>query len=229
MTDEMPGFWGKIARIFGFGCKTESVDNAEPVSRIVVGLGNPGAKYARTRHNVGFMALDAMAGEGENFFDPASTGWVVTDNTRTCLMKIAGYRTLLVEPLTYMNRSGEVLLAILDRYGREVRDIVVIFDDLSLPLGRIRVRERGSAGGHHGLESIMDALDTDEVIRVRLGIGEKHMPKNKADYVLSDFPTGKRAELDDMIAKAGDAVRTILKDGVAQTMAIFNGVDREKL
>ena len=225
----MPGFWSKTARIFGFGCKAESVDSTEPVDRIVVGLGNPGAKYARTRHNVGFMALDAMIADGEKSFAHASTGWVVTDNARTCLMEIAGYRTLLVEPLTYMNRSGEVLPALLNRCGREARDIVVLLDDLSLPLGRIRVRERGSAGGHHGLESIIDALDTDEVIRVRLGIGEEHMPKNKADYVLSDFPTEKREKLDDMIAKAGDAVRTILKDGAAQTMAIFNGVDREKL
>ena len=113
--------------------------------------------------------------------------------------------------------------ALLNKYKREARDIVVLIDDLSLPLGRIRVRERGSAGGHHGLESIMDALDTDEVIRVRLGIGEEHMPRNKADYVLSNFPVEKQAEIDDMIAKAGDAVRTILKDGAAQTMAIFNG------
>jgi PTH1 family peptidyl-tRNA hydrolase len=122
-----------------------------------------------------------------------------------------------------MNRSGEVLPALLGKYGREARDIVVLLDDLSLPLGRIRVRERGSAGGHHGLESVMDSLNTDEVIRVRLGIGEEHMPKDKADYVSSEFSPERQAELDDMIAKAGGAVRTILKEGVSQTMAIFNG------
>ena len=192
------------------------------VDRIIVGLGNPGGKYARTRHNAGFMVLDALARE-------ASAGWAADGNTRTCRAQIAGCSALLVEPLTYMNRSGEVMPAILGKYGREARDIIVLFDDLSLPLGRIRVRERGSAGGHHGLESIMSALDTDEVIRVRLGIGEEHMPKDKADYVLSDFPSEKQAELDDMIAKAGDAVGSILKNGVAQTMAIFNGADREKL
>jgi PTH1 family peptidyl-tRNA hydrolase len=187
----------------------------EKVDRIILGLGNPGAKYAQTRHNVGFMALDALARE-------ASAGWIAEGTARTCRVEIAGCRTLLVEPLTYMNRSGEVLPALLGKYGREARDIVVLLDDLSLPFGRIRVRERGSAGGHHGLESIMDALDTDEVVRVRLGIGEEHMPKNKADYVLSDFPAERQSELGDMIAKAGDAVRTILKDGIAQTMAIFN-------
>jgi PTH1 family peptidyl-tRNA hydrolase len=181
-----------------------------------MGLGNPGAKYARTRHNVGFMVLEALAREAQGI-------WVKDGNTRTCRVEIAGCRTLLAEPLTYMNRSGEVLPALLGKYGREARDVVVLLDDLSLTLGRIRVRERGSAGGHHGLESILYAIDTDEVIRVRLGIGEEYMPKDKADYVLSDFPMEKQAELDDMIAKAGDAVRTILKDGVAQTMAIFNG------
>jgi len=186
------------------------------VDRIIVGLGNPGDKYARTRHNVGFMVLDALARE-------ASAGWTTGGKTRTCRAQIAGCRALLVQPLTYMNRSGEAMPALLGKYRREARDIIVLFDDLSLPLGRIRVRERGSAGGHHGLESIIYALDTDEVIRVRIGIGEEHMPKDKADYVLSDFPSEKQAELDDMIAKAGDAVRSILKDGVAQTMAIFNG------
>ena len=203
-------------RAFGAGRKSEPVYGACPVDRVIVGLGNPGAKYARTRHNAGFMVLDALAGE-------ASAGWIADGGARTCRVEIAGCRALLVEPLTYMNRSGEVLPALLGKYRREARDIVVLLDDLSLPLGRIRVRERGSAGGHHGLESIMDALGADEVIRVRLGIGEEHMPGNKADFVLSDFPAEKQAELDGMIAKAGDAVRSILKDGAAQTMAIFNG------
>jgi len=213
---DMPEFWNRITRIFGAGRAVKSVDSLEPVDRIIVGLGNPSDEYARTRHNVGFMVLDAMARE-------ISAGWIADGKTRTCRAQIAGCRALLVEPLTYMNRSGEAIPAILGKYGREARDIIVLFDDLSLPLGRIRVRERGSSGGHHGLESIMDALDTDEVIRVRLGIGEEHMPKDKADYVLSEFLPEKQAELDDMIAKAGDAVRMILKDGTAQTMAIFNG------
>jgi len=205
------GLWSKITRAFGAGGKSVSGDDTAPIDRIIVGLGNPGAKYARTRHNAGFMVLDDLTRE-------SSAAWIFDGNARTCRVEIAGCRTLLVEPLTYMNRSGEVLPALLDKYGREARDVVVILDDLSLPLGRIRVRERGSSGGHHGLESVMKCLDTDEVIRVRLGIGEEHMPKDKAEYVLSDFPAERRAELDDMIAKAGDAVRTILKTGAAKTI-----------
>jgi len=212
----MARFWNKIRRAFGL---SETFDEAAPVDRIIAGLGNPGAKYARTRHNVGFMVLDALARE-------VSAGWITAGKVRTSCVEIADRRTLLVEPLSYMNRSGEVLPMLLDRFGCEARDVVVILDDLSLPLGRIRVRERGSAGGHHGLESILDALDTDEIIRVRLGIGEEPMPKDKAGYVLSDFPLEKQAELDDMIAKAGDAVRAILKDGVSQTMAIFNSTGK---
>jgi PTH1 family peptidyl-tRNA hydrolase len=212
----MTGFWSRIRRAFSASGKSESCDNTGPIDRIIVGLGNPGAKYARTRHNAGFLVLDELARE-------ASASWIAEGHARTCRVEIAGWRTLLVEPLTYMNRSGEVLPALLGKYKREARDIVVLLDDLSLPLGRIRVRERGSAGGHHGLESVMDSLDTDEVIRVRLGIGEENMPKNKANYVLSDFPAESRAELDEMIAKAGGAVRSILKEGVSKAMAIFNG------
>jgi PTH1 family peptidyl-tRNA hydrolase len=202
----------------------EAADNADEgnVERFVVGLGNPGAEYERTRHNVGFMVLDALAREALEVWgtwsSPRSHG-----KARTCRADIAGCRTILVEPLTYMNRSGDILPELLEKYGCAAKDVVVLLDDLSLPLGRLRVRERGSAGGHHGLESILDALDTDDVVRMRLGIGEEDMPKDKADYVLSGFPPEKQAELDDMIARAGSAVRSILSDGVAKTMAIFNG------
>ena len=212
----MSGFWNRIKRPFGVNCVSESVGDVETVGCVVVGLGNPGARYARTRHNVGFMAVDALV-------DGTSLGWITGDGARTCRVKIAGCQTLLVEPLTYMNRSGRVLPTLIGKYGRAARDVVVLLDDLNLPFGRIRVRERGSAGGHHGLESVIDALNTDEIIRVRMGIGEENMPKDKADYVLSDFLAERQTELDDMIAKAGDAVRAILRDGVAQTMAIFNG------
>ena len=184
--------------------------------RIVVGLGNPGTRYERNRHNVGFMVLDELARE-------VSGKWSTRGEARTCQVQAMGCRMLLVKPLTYMNRSGDILPALLEHYECGANDVVVLLDDLSLPLGRIRVRERGSAGGHHGLESILDALDTDDIVRVRLGIGEENMPKDKANYVLSDFPPERQSELDGMIAEASSAVRSILNDGVARTMAIFNG------
>ncbi len=110
----------------------------------------------------------------------------------------------------------------LSAFQRGPQDLLVVADDLNLPFGRIRIRERGSAGGHHGLESILDVLNTDEIMRVRMGIGEEQMPEDKADFVLSDFPQQKQAELDDMILKAGNAMKSILNDGVSKTMAIFN-------
>jgi PTH1 family peptidyl-tRNA hydrolase len=187
----------------------------EALARVIVGLGNPGEPYARNRHNVGFMVLEALARE-------ASGAWSSSMLSRACRIDIGGYPVLLAEPLTYMNHSGKAVQALLSALGLDPRDLLLVADDLNLPLGRIRIRERGSAGGHHGLESILTLLNTDEIARVRLGIGEEQMPMDKADFVLSDFPPGKQAELDVMLSRAGNAVKAILSDGVAKTMAIFN-------
>jgi peptidyl-tRNA hydrolase, PTH1 family len=187
----------------------------DALAQVIIGLGNPGERYARTRHNAGFMVLEALARE-------ASGSWSAFLLSRTCRVEIGGRRVLLVEPLTYMNHSGKAVHVLLSALGRPVQDLLLVIDDLSLPLGRIRIRERGSAGGHHGLESVLNALNTDEVVRIRMGIGEEQMPQDKADFVLSDFPPEKKIELDNMIIKAGNAVKSILSDGVAKTMAIFN-------
>ena len=185
------------------------------MARIIVGLGNPGAQYARNRHNVGFMTLEELARE---------TGgtWSVRQLSRICRTEIGGSPVLLAEPLTYMNNSGKAVQALISAFQREPRDLLLVVDDLNLPFGRIRIRERGSAGGHHGLESILDVLQTDEIVRVRMGIGEEPMPEDKAEFVLSDFPRQKQAELDDMILKAGNAMKSMLSDGLSKTMAIFN-------
>jgi peptidyl-tRNA hydrolase, PTH1 family len=185
------------------------------LAKIIVGLGNPGEQYARTRHNAGFMVLDALAREASGCWSP---NWL----SRTCRVEIGGRRVLLVEPLTYMNQSGRAVQVLLLALRRSVQDLLLVLDDLNLPFGRIRIRERGTAGGHHGLDSIQAALNTNEIGRIRMGIGEELMPQDKADFVLSEFSTQKQAELDEMIIKAGAAVKSILSDGVAKTMAIFN-------
>ena len=187
----------------------------EPLARIIIGLGNPGEQYARSRHNIGFMVLEALAGD-------AGGQWQRSSLSRTCRIVLNGCSVLLAEPLTYMNHSGKAVHALLTNLHRKPQDLLLVFDDLNLPFGRIRIRERGTAGGHHGLESILNILETDEIVRVRLGIGEERMPEDKADFVLSDFPKQKQPELDDMILKAGNAVKSILLDGVSKTMAIFN-------
>jgi PTH1 family peptidyl-tRNA hydrolase len=187
----------------------------EALAKVIVGLGNPGEHYARNRHNIGFMVLDALARE-------ASGAWSTSLLSRTCRVEISGFPVLLAEPLTYMNQSGKAVHILLSALHRNPQDLLLVVDDLNLPLGRIRIRERGSSGGHHGLESILAILKTDEIARVRMGIGEEQMPEDKADFVLSDFPAEKQAELNSMILRAGNAVKSILSDGVPKTMAIFN-------
>jgi peptidyl-tRNA hydrolase, PTH1 family len=187
----------------------------ESLVRIILGLGNPGKKYARSRHNIGFMVLEALARK-------ANGRWRDSSLSRSCRIELSGFPVLLTEPLTYMNDSGSAVRELLTNLQRKPQDLLLVVDDLNLPFGRIRIRERGTAGGHHGLESILNILETDEVVRVRLGIGEEQMPNDRADFVLSDFPGQKQAELDDMIFKAGNAIQSILSDGIPKTMALFN-------
>lgn len=193
----------------------DQVERADARAAVVIGLGNPGNEYARTRHNVGFMALEDLARR-------AGGRWRDQGIVRTCSVELDGRSVLLAQPLTYMNRSGEAVHALRSEAERSGRDLLVIVDDLNLPFGRIRIRERGSAGGHHGLESILNILRTDEIVRIRMGVGEEQMPEDKAAFVLSEFPPERRAGLDEMIIRAGEAVRSILTDGVSKTMSIFN-------
>jgi len=187
----------------------------EALAKVIVGLGNPGKQYEWNRHNLGFMVLDALARERSGRWSPDML-------SRTCRIEIGSCPVLLVEPLTYMNNSGKAVQVLLAALQRSPQDLLLIFDDLNLPFGRIRIRERGSAGGHHGLESILTALNTEEILRLRIGIGEDQMPGGKSDFVLADFPPGKQAELSETIMKAGNAVKSMLMDGISKTMAIFN-------
>ena len=129
---------------------------------------------------------------------------------------------LLAKPSTYMNQSGKAVRILLSALQRNTQDLLLILDDVNLPLGRIRIRPKGSAGGHNGLESILSTMLTEDITRLRMGIGEESMPENKSDFVLSDFPPEKQTELNEMIVKAGNAVKSILGSGVAKTMALYN-------
>ena len=188
----------------------------ESLTKVIVGLGNPGEWYARNRHNIGFMVIEALARES------GSGIWSTEIMARSCRAKIGGCQVLLAEPLTYMNASGKAVQYLLSAFGRAPQDLVLVLDDLDLPFGRLRIRERGSAGGHRGLESILTSLGSDEVLRVRLGIGEEQMPEDKAEFVLADVPPARQIELNEMIGKAGNAVKSILCDGVSKAMAVFN-------
>ena len=161
------------------------------------------------------LVLEALGGE-------SSAEWMAYTLSQACRVELGGSEVLLVKPSTYMNHSGKAVHALLTALRRSPLDLLVIVDDLNLPFGRIRIRQRGSAGGHNGLESILDIMNTEEIMRIRVGIGEESMPEEKADFVLSDFPPQRQAELDEMIIKAGNAVKSILSSGIDKTMALFN-------
>ncbi len=128
----------------------------------------------------------------------------------------------LAKPLTFMNGSGRAVETLLSQFQLTLQEMILVLDDLNLPLGRIRIRERGSSGGHRGLESVIQALESDEFIRVRLGIGEEHMPEDKAEFVLSDVPAAATATWETMISGAAQAVRVVIAEGAARAMTVVN-------
>jgi PTH1 family peptidyl-tRNA hydrolase len=184
--------------------------------RVIVGLGNPGERYASNRHNAGFLVVEALAREA------AVASWSTECLARICRASLEGWPLMLVKPLTFMNECGEAMRLLRSRYDLASQDLLVTLDDLSLPLGRLRIRERGTAGGHHGLESILQAMESSEILRLRLGVGEDQMPQGKAEFVLSDFPAERQTEVNEMITRACEAVKTILRDGVSKAMAVYN-------
>lgn len=189
--------------------------DTDNLDKIVVGLGNPGQRYRWNRHNAGFLVADALARQADGT-------WSTFLSSSICKVEILGHPILLAKPLTYMNRSGEAVHALITALKQGPEKLILIYDDLDLPMGRIRIRRTGSSGGHRGLESILEVFGTEEIMRIRLGIDEEQIQDDKIDYVLSDFPPEKRTELDGMIIKAGDALKSILKDGVSKSMTIFN-------
>ncbi len=190
--------------------------------RLVVGLGNPGAQYAWTRHNLGFMLVDLLARE--------AGATVRRQECRSLVGRavIEGEAVELVKPQTYMNLSGEAVACLVTKHGLRARpqalqqSLIVISDDLALPFGTIRLRARGSAGGHNGLKSIIAALRTDEFIRLRIGIQPAHPLGDTKRFVLDEFPSGARDEVEKILERSAAALRAILTDGIDKAMAQYN-------
>jgi len=189
--------------------------------KLIVGLGNPGIEYQFTWHNLGFLTIDRIAGnlgiEVKNRQCRALTGRALID-TKT----IAGEPVILAKPETYMNLSGLSVRELVAEHQLDAaRDLIVIYDELDLPLGTIRIRQRGSSAGHNGMESILGALGTDEFLRIRLGIA----PDRKVDgmkYVLTPFRRAQEKAVDELLDTAAEAVEVILKEGPAAAMNRFN-------
>jgi PTH1 family peptidyl-tRNA hydrolase len=182
--------------------------------KLIVGLGNPGDEYRDTRHNVGFMVVDTIAKRH-------ALGWRHRD--QVMLAKNFGADAFLVaKPLTYVNRSGDAVGELMRYYDVGPADLLVVVDEAALPFGRLRARARGSAGGHNGLKSIIERLETTEFARLRLGVGRGDPRRELADHVLARFEPDERAELEAFIARAADAAEMFTVEGIEKVMNEYN-------
>ena len=180
---------------------------------VIVGLGNPGKKYENTRHNVGFMTADKL-------IDECSASPVRTKfKAETYDARIENLRVLIVKPLTFMNNSGEAVRDILKFYKIDIKKVILIFDDISLPVGNIRLRRNGSAGGHNGIKSIIALTGSSEYMRVKIGVGQKpHPDYDLADWVLGKFEKKDTVNLIKAIDNAVSATKTIMTDSIDAAM-----------
>ena len=183
---------------------------------LVAGLGNPGEEYALTPHNLGFLTIDRLA---------ERHGVRVTRrDTRslTGVGEIDGQAVMLAKPQTFMNLSGTSIAPLMEKHSIGLDRLVVVYDELALPWGALRIKPKGSAAGHKGVQSLISALKTDEFARVRLGIHPGHPVKDGAEFVLAPFRRTQRKELDELIGYAADAVRSIIAEGVEKAMTKYN-------
>ena len=185
---------------------------------LIVGLGNPGREYRDTRHNVGFMVIDALAARHGLALAPAPAQ--VPD---TLVAKRYGERpVLLAKPLTFMNRSGDAVAALVRYFDIGLDGLLVVVDEAALPLGKLRARARGSAGGHNGLRSVIERLGTTDFARLRLGVGRGDGRRDLSAHVLGAFEPGERPALEELIARATDAAEAFAADGIARVMNVYN-------
>ena len=185
--------------------------------KLIIGLGNPGIEYQFTPHNLGFLAIDRIAG---------NLGVEVRNRqcrALTARAEIAGQSVILAKPETFMNLSGLSVRELVEEYQADVKsDLIVIYDELDLPLGTIRIRQRGSSAGHNGMESVLGALGTDEILRIRLGIAPDRKIADGVKFVLTPFRKAQLKVVDEMLERTAEAVEVILKEGPAAAMNRFN-------
>ena len=204
-------------RLFHLGGIAVFFQKKAPVSWLIVGLGNPGDKYEGTRHNVGFMVADELGERGR--FPIQRLKYKALTNTAA----IGGQGALVMKPTTYMNLSGEAVGEAAKFYKIAPDRVLVISDDVDLPLGKLRIRTGGSAGGHNGLKSIIQHLGSDQFPRLKVGVGEKpHPGYDMADWVLSRFQGEDRKVMDEAVKRAADAVECFLRDGPQKAMNRYN-------
>jgi len=184
--------------------------------RLIVGLGNPGYEYHLTPHNLGFMAVDRLA-------DECGTELARREaQTLTASARIDGVDVLLAKPQTFMNLSGLAVARLVEKYGLDVGDLIVLVDDVDLPLGSLRIRPRGSAGGHNGLKSIIGALGSCDFVRVRMGVRPDEPIEDVVSYLLGRFRAADLETIAEMLDRACEAVQILLREGSQNAMNRFN-------
>jgi PTH1 family peptidyl-tRNA hydrolase len=188
--------------------------------KLIVGLGNPGKRYERTRHNLGFLVIDRLANRHDVTIKKMLCGALVGD------WSLGGENIVLAKPQTFMNRSGAAVDGLLKEYGATAENLAVVYDDLDLSFGRVRIRARGSAAGHRGVLSIIETLAGAQFYRVRVGIGRPPdvLGLDPVDYVLQPFGDYEMGELNEIVDRAADSVVCLLRDGARRAMELYNRV-----
>ena len=191
------------------------VKNTQGNDYLIVGLGNPGSAYDNTRHNIGFMVADALAKSGNKTFESCRYGDMVKIRVKNCEL-------MILKPSTFMNLSGEALFEFVNFYKIELDKIIIIYDDLDIEPGKIRIRKNGSAGSHNGMKSIIQHLKNENFTRIRVGIGKPKGNLNMIEYVIGGIPEEEKQVLQEGVEKAKNAVVEILKNGIDKSMNKFN-------
>ena len=187
--------------------------------KIVIGLGNPGSKYEFTRHNIGFRIIDSLARDMGIEFNKVKSYYSLISRGM-----INNYKVMLVKPQTFMNLSGRAVNRVVSYYKIPLQDLLIVYDDLNLELGQVRIRKKGSSGGHKGIESIMQYLNSEDIPRLRIGIGNPSVNYNFdcASYVLSNFNNDEEDKIAEVIQLSTEAVKTIIEDGFEKAMRKYN-------
>lgn len=183
---------------------------------LIVGLGNPGGEYEKTRHNIGFMIVDQIAKDASASFKKGRNAAVETS------AHIAGQSVILAKPLTFMNNSGSAVAGLVNYYDIDLDRLLIIMDEVELPFGRLRVRKQGGSAGHNGMKSIIQHLNSKEFARLRIGIGTEYAKKDMSKFVLSNFSRNEQQELDFIVGTSVDVVHSFIRNGIDRTMNTFN-------
>jgi PTH1 family peptidyl-tRNA hydrolase len=191
--------------------------------KMIVGLGNPGAEYRETRHNVGFKVADALAERWR-----AADQWREKFEALHVKTTVGGEQVILAKPLTFMNLSGQAVTGLSGFYKIEPADILIVTDDVALPLGRLRARREGGAGGHNGLKSIIQSLATQAFPRMRVGVGRGDNRRDLADHVLGRFEADERDTVSAAVLRAADATEVFLSEGIERVMNVFNAATEKE-